>query len=136
MSQRVRHWIVLYLVPDNNAVVGQSTGLDDITQLLEDDCVQTILEQTLDEPMSAAELTDRCPASRATVYRRLDDLADRGLVTERTAPDADGHHRTVYAAALDRVVIDLTDDGFEVTVSKRGRAADRFTSFVEGWYDE
>lgn len=113
----------------------QSNRLDAITQLLEDDCVQTILRQTLDEPMSASELTEACDASRATVYRRLDELADRGLVTERTAPDPDGHQPTVYAATLDRVVIDLTDDGFEVTVSKRERAADRFTDFVEGWYD-
>lgn len=115
--------------------MGQSNRLDDITQLLEDDCVRTILKRTLEEPMSASELTETCAASRATVYRRLDELADHGLVVERTDPDADGHHRTVYVAALDRVVVDLTTDGFEVTVSKRKRAADRFTEFVEGWYD-
>lgn len=106
--------------------------LDAIAQLLEDDCVQRILTATLEEPMSASELTDLCEASRATVYRRLDDLSERGLVAERTRPDADGHHRTVYRAALDRVVVDLTDDGFEVSVSTRQSAADRFTDFVEG----
>jgi predicted transcriptional regulator len=116
--------------------VGQWNRLDTITRLLENDCVQTILTKTIEEPMSAAELTETCPASRATVYRRLDELADRGLVAERTAPDEDGHHRTVYAATLDRVVINFTDEGFEVTVTKRERAADRFTSFVEGLYDE
>ncbi|MFB6151857.1 MAG: ArsR/SmtB family transcription factor [Haloarculaceae archaeon] len=109
--------------------------LDDVAWLLDDDCAQTILARTLEEPMSAPELTEVCEASRATVYRRLGDLSDRGLVSERTEPDADGHHRTVYVAALDRVVVDLTGDGFEVTVTRRERAADRFTDFVEGLYD-
>lgn len=86
--------------------------------------------------MSAAELTEKCTASRATVYRRLDELTDQGLLDEQTAIDPDGHHHTVYATTLDRIVIDLTEDGFEVTVTKRRRAADRFTNFIEGLYDE
>jgi len=115
--------------------VGQSNRLDAIARLLEDDCVQRILTYTNQEPMSAAELTEKCSASRATVYRRLDDLTERDLLAERTAPDEDGHHRTVYVATLDRVVVDLTDDGLEVTVTKRERAADRFTKFIEGLHD-
>jgi predicted transcriptional regulator len=112
--------------------VDGAADLDTIARLLEDDCVQRILTATLEEPMSAPELTELCDASRATVYRRLDDLSERGLVTERTEPDADGHHRTVYRTTLDRVVVDLTDEGFEVTVATRESAADRFTDFVEG----
>jgi len=112
--------------------VDGTEDLDAVAQLLEDDCVQRILTATLDEPMSASELTEVCDASRATVYRRLDDLSERGLVDDRTRPDADGHHRTVYRATLDRVVVDLTEDGFEVTVATRESAADRFTDFVEG----
>lgn len=109
--------------------------LDAVAELLGDDCVQTILRETLEEPMSASELTDVCTASRATVYRRLQDLTDHGLLAERTEPDVDGHHRTVYAASLDSVEVDLTEDGFEVTVSRRDRAADRFTDFIEGLHE-
>jgi predicted transcriptional regulator len=109
--------------------------LDAIADLLEDDCAQTILTETKEGPVPASELTERCEASRATVYRRLDDLSEHGLVAERTEPDADGHHRTVYRATLDRVVVELTADGFEVTVTRRDRAADRFTDFVEGLHD-
>jgi len=81
--------------------------------------------------MSAAELTEACAASRATVYRRLDEMTDRGLLVEQTKPDPDGHHRTVYAASLDRAVIDPDDGEFEVTITTRERAADRFTNFIE-----
>lgn len=116
--------------------MAQSGHLDAIAGLLEQDCVRTILRRTRERPRSAAELTDTCTASRATVYRRLDDLTDLGLLTERTAPGAQGHHRRVYVATLDRVVIDLTEDGFDVTVRGRDRAADRFTAFVEGLGDE
>lgn len=77
-----------------------------------DDCVQTILKGTTEEPMSAAELTEICAASRATVYCRLDGLPDRGLLVEQTVPNTDGHHRTVYAATLDHVIIDITDGEF------------------------
>ena len=116
--------------------MGQSDRLDAVTQLLGDDCARTILRHTVSEPMTAAQLTERCDASRATVYRRLDDLVERELLVEATTPDLDGHHRTAYAANLDRFVVDLDEDGFELTVRKRDRAADRFTSFIEGLYDD
>jgi predicted transcriptional regulator len=115
--------------------VGQSDRIDSMARLLGDDCARTILEHTVSNPMTAAELTDACDASRATVYRRLDDLAERDLLAEQSVPDPDGHHRTAYAANLDRLVVNLDEDGFDLTVRKRDRAADRFTSFVEGLYD-
>lgn len=103
-----------------------------ITELLADDVVRTILAATYKEPLSAEQLSDRCAVSPATVYRRLDELEDHGLVTARTEPDDEGHHYRVYRATLDRVVVDLTADGFEVRVTRRQRMADRFTEFVEG----
>jgi predicted transcriptional regulator len=115
--------------------VDGSADLDAVAQLLEDGCVQTTLRETLEEPMSAPELTEMCEPLRATVYRRVDDRSDHGLLAERTAPDAEGHHRTVYVATLDSVEIELTPGGFEVVVSRRDRAADRFTTFVEGLHD-
>jgi len=116
--------------------VGTSDRLDSITQLLGDDCARTILRQTVSDPMTASQLVDVCDASRATVYRRLDELSERGLLVEATAPDPAGHHRTAYAANLDRFVVSLDEDGFDLTVRKRDRAADRFTSFIEGLYDD
>ncbi|MUV90923.1 helix-turn-helix domain-containing protein [Halapricum sp. CBA1109] len=103
-----------------------------VTDLLGDAVVRTILAATVEEPLSAAALSDRCGVSEATVYRRLQRLADHGLVEARTEPDEDGHHYKVYAATLDRVVVDLTADGLVVRVTRRQRMADRFTDFVEG----
>jgi len=53
-------------------------------------------------------------------------------VSEQTQVAADGHHYSIYRAALDRVEIDLTESGLDVTVTQREGMADRFTSFIEG----
>lgn len=100
--------------------------------VLADDCARTIMEATAREPQSAAELGAQCEASKTTVYRRLAELEDHGLVEVRQRPDTDGHHHKVYAATLDHVGIDLTDDGIDLSLSRRDRMAERFTRFVEG----
>lgn len=72
-------------------------------------------------------LTDTCDASRATVYRRVDDLLDHDLLTEQLKIDETGNHYTVYEANLDHIDIHLADGDFEVTVTRREDAADRIT---------
>lgn len=100
--------------------------------LLADDCARTIIEATAREPQSAEALAERCDASKTTVYRRLEELEEHGLVEARQRPEASGHHYKVYAACLDRAVVTLTEDGVELSVTRRDRMADRFRRFVEG----
>ncbi|MFC5974015.1 ArsR/SmtB family transcription factor [Halomarina salina] len=103
----------------------------DIASLLADECTQTILTETVTEPMSARELSDVCDVSPQTIYRRLDGLLDHGLVEAETKPDAEGHHYKVYTATLDRFVVELTSEGLELSISRRNQMADRFTRFVD-----
>lgn len=100
--------------------------------LLADDCARTILEATAREPKSADTLAERCEASKTTVYRRLEELEEHDLVEVRRRPEDDGHHYKVYAARLDRAVVTLTQDGVELSVSRRDRMSERFRQFVEG----
>ncbi|WP_436930451.1 ArsR/SmtB family transcription factor [Halosimplex halobium] len=109
----------------------EDTDVDTVASLLGDDCARTILEATAAEPLSAEELAERCSVSGPTVYRRLETLREQDLVAEQTRVDDDGHHYKVYTATLDRAVVDLTEDGFEIRLSRTGRMADRFTEFVE-----
>lgn len=99
--------------------------------VLDDATARCILLATRDEPMSAERLAERCDVSPTTVYRRIEDLRELGLVAERTRPDADGHHFTVYRATLDRIVVDVTDDGFELSVERREGMSGRFARLVE-----
>ena len=104
----------------------------DVIRLLDDDCARQILIETMNESLSANELEDRCGVSEPTIYRRLEELREHGLVDEGTQVAADGHHYSVYRAALDRVEVDLTESGLDITITKREGMADRFTDFIEG----
>lgn len=107
------------------------TAVNDVIRFLDDDCARQILIETTSEPMSANELSERCDVSPPTIYRRLEDLSEHGLVSEQTRLAADGHHYSVYVATLDRVEITVTDDGLDVDITARERMADRFTDFIE-----
>jgi predicted transcriptional regulator len=95
----------------------EPTGADEMLALLEDDYSRAILEAINEEAMPANEVVEECDASRATVYRRLNRLEAAALVTSWLSYDADGHHRTVFAATLDAITVDLDTDGVGVTVT-------------------
>lgn len=118
--------------PDDGRADGDAT-VEAVATLLEDETVRTILTETSIQPMSASELSERCPASRPTIYRRLEDLRDLDLVAEQTRPDPEGgHHRQVYVPTLDHVRVDLEDGALEARVVRQEDMADRFTRLVEG----
>jgi len=105
---------------------------EQLAGLIEDEVSRQILVELHDEPMSATALSDRCEASKPTIYRRLDELRRCELLVEQTNPDpADGHHHTVYTTNLDRIVIELTGDSFSVAVDRHERMADRFSRLIE-----
>jgi DNA-binding transcriptional ArsR family regulator len=99
--------------------------------LLDDRYARAILTATSDEPMSAKQLGEACDASLSTVYRRVDDLEDHGLLAERTRVDADGHHRTLYRSLVESVRVDF-DDGVRVSVVGRHDPADRIAGIWDG----
>jgi len=103
-----------------------------LVDLLGDECARTILVEAKKEPRSAAELSDRAGVSEPTVYRRLERLREYDLVSADIQPVTDGKNYELYRTELDGIELDLSEDGFEITVSRRERMADRFTQFVEG----
>ncbi|WP_435345495.1 ArsR/SmtB family transcription factor [Haloarchaeobius sp. HRN-SO-5] len=78
-----------------------------------------ILALTSVEAMSAKELAERCDASEATIYRRIDVLQDHDLVVERERVDDDGNHFRTYETNLDEVRFRLRDGGFDIDVTYR-----------------
>ncbi len=99
----------------------------DVLEYIADDPTREILAEISQEPMSADELSERCDISRATVYRRIDDLRSTGLVEERMELDLDGHHRKTYTTQLESVLMELEGGEYSVTVKTREDAADRIT---------
>ncbi len=99
----------------------------DVFDLLADECARTVLAATSSEAMSAPELVEACDASRATVYRRIAELTDAGLVAERGEYDPEGNHRSVYAARLRGLYVGLEDGEFTLSVEED--PADRLSDF-------
>nr|WP_241430061.1 winged helix-turn-helix domain-containing protein [Halococcus saccharolyticus] len=112
-----------------------SDDLGAMTSLLDDEYARTILEAARDEPLSADELSDACEASSSTVYRRIERLQAQNLLDDHQRLDPDGHHHKVYSTRVERVTVELRDDGFACTVDRGGGedAADRFTRLYEGF---
>jgi predicted ArsR family transcriptional regulator len=117
---------------DGPLTVSEVRDPEALADLLGDECARTILVEAKKEPRSAAELSDRAGVSEPTVYRRLERLREYDLVSADIQPVTDGKNYELYRTELDGIELDLSEDGFEITVSRRERMADRFTQFVEG----
>jgi predicted ArsR family transcriptional regulator len=119
-------------IGDGSHIVSDVRDPEGLADLLGDECVRTILVEAKKEPRSAAELSDCAGVSEPTVYRRLERLREYDLVTEEIQPVTDGKNYKLYRTRLDGIELDLDEDGFEITISRRDRMRDRFVQFVEG----
>ena len=91
-----------------------SVDADAVLALLSDTYAQQILAALCDRPTAAPRLAESIAASRATIYRRLNDLAAAGLIEAAVAVDPDGHHRKRYHLVVDELHLRLGDNGIEV----------------------
>lgn len=96
---------------------GESESPDTATvfRLLDDGDARAIL-RTLQEPRTARELMTACDIPRSTVYRKLDELVDAGLVDQRVRPSRNGNHASEYARTVEGVHVDLSGDAIRVDV--------------------
>lgn len=105
--------------------------------LLGDDLARAILAATDERPLSAEGLEERCDASLATIYRRVESLLDHGLLVERTDLRSDGNHRREFESNFDRLDVSLNGSEFDVEIARRDDAPDRFRGIWDamqgGW---
>ncbi|TQQ82713.1 ArsR family transcriptional regulator [Halonotius terrestris] len=95
----------------NGIAVNTAEALD----LLSDEYARQLLYALGVKPRSASALAERVDASRATVYRRLDDLEAADLIESRVAIDGDGHHRKRFHVAIEALHLRFGDDDIEIT---------------------
>ncbi|ELY49759.1 winged helix-turn-helix domain-containing protein [Natronorubrum bangense] len=111
--------------------MGEDCDVETIGGVLEDSVARSILVHARTESLSANALADRCDVSTVTIYRRLETLREHDLVVASTVPERDGNHYKVYRTNVRRLTVDLTDDGFELSIERTDTAADRFTRLIE-----
>lgn len=116
-SQRPRSWKG---TSNDLAVIDAEDEVQNVLNVLEDPDCRTILEATGDDARSASELKDRCDIPLSTIYRKLDLLADAGLLEESTRIRRSGKHTSEYERRVEKVEVSIaTDGGFELNVTQR-----------------
>jgi len=106
--------------PDRNA--GRTPEPPSATELLEvlgDEYARRLLQALADRPRGGRELARDTDMSRATVYRRLEEIEEAGLVRSEMVADPDGHHHQRFEPTLHAATVELRPDGLETTVQQR-----------------
>jgi len=79
----------------------------ELLELLGDPYTRCVLTAVVESPKSGSDIVEETDVSKATVYRRLEELCDAGLVESRTVFDPDGHHHEEFEAVVDTVAVDF-----------------------------
>jgi DNA-binding transcriptional ArsR family regulator len=107
--------------PETNAPADRRED-DDLTSaelldLLGDEYTRRVYEAVAERPRSGRAVAEAADVSRATAYRRLNDLADAGLVRTEMVLSEDGHHRERFEAVAKSVSVSLDEGCLDATVS-------------------
>lgn len=100
-----------------------------LLDVLGDPLCRQVLVYASKSPISATALADQLDVSPPTVYRRINSLVDHELVRTHRRLDGDGNHYRTFETALDRIEVELTQDGYEVSIHSRQDAGHRFDEF-------
>lgn len=93
---------------------------DTVLSALDDDGCRRILEAVATESMTAPEISTRCDIPQSTTYRKVERLADAGLLEESIRIRSSGKHATEYRKSFDDVTVSVPADGgiqLEITAS-------------------
>jgi predicted transcriptional regulator len=105
----------------------------EVLEILGDSYTQKVLSVLAADRCTGSELVERADVSKATAYRRLDDLQDAGIVESTMRIDPNGHHCEEYYVAVDELSISFDCDGFAVDHSATEKSAQNFDSSDEGY---
>lgn len=103
--------------------------LQSVLDALEDEDCREII-RTLEEPMTAEEVSEACDIPSSTTYRKLDLLSEADLLAESVDVRSDGHHATCYRTDFQAVILALTEArDLSVEIERPGEdAADRLAT--------
>jgi predicted transcriptional regulator len=87
----------------------------ELFELFGDEYTRRVYETITEQPRSGRAVAEAADVSRATAYRRLNDLRDAGLVRTEMMISDDGHHKEQFEPVPTSVSISL-DDGIGAMV--------------------
>lgn len=94
--------------------------IQNLLSVIDDADCRVILEETSDDSLSARELSNICDIPLSTVYRKIHQLTETGLLQERTRLCRSGKHSSEYSRGMEKVVVSVdADTGVQLQVSRR-----------------
>jgi len=88
-----------------------------LLDLFGDEYTRRVFEAVSERPRGGRDVAEAADVSRATAYRRLNDLREAGLVTTEYHIAPDGHHRKQFAASAQHLSVSLDDGDIDAVVS-------------------
>ena len=92
---------------------------------LNDKKSRRILSETTQEALSAGEISDRCDIPLSTVYRKLEQLVDAGMLVERVRLSSYPDYTREYLLDVTALTVDIGDEsGVSLVVSRRSPSSE------------
>jgi predicted transcriptional regulator len=93
-----------------------SLSATELFELFGDEYTRRVYQAVTAQPRSGRAVAEAAGVSRATAYRRLNELRDAGLVRTEMMVCDDGHHKERFEGVATSLSVSL-DDGLETTVA-------------------
>ncbi len=94
---------------------------DELLELLGDEYTYCVFEAIVEKPRTGRELVEATDASKPTVYRRLQDLEEAGLVDSTMNIASDGNHCKQFHAVVSSLEVGFDADGFTARLESNTR---------------
>jgi len=99
-----------------------------ILAALSDEYSRKILTATVQEPLSALELSKKYEIPITTVYRRIEELVEAGLIAAvKSGRTTDGKWYDLYRSLLRRIDVSFDRGDVKIEVIVNEHVSDRFT---------
>jgi len=99
----------------------QTVPADELLELLGDEYTYRVFAAVVEQPRTGRELIEATGDSKATVYRRLDDLEAAGLVESTLDIASDGNHRKRFHAVATAMQVSFDADGVDARLESERR---------------
>jgi len=114
--------------PDSTAtspseqVPERTVPADDLLELLGDEYTYRVFEAVVEQSRTGRELIEATGASKATVYRRLDDLEEAGLVESTCNIVSDGNHCKQFHAVVTSMQVSFDANGVSARLESENQS--------------
>ena len=101
-------------------MTAESSSVDlqpEVLAVMADESARSILAATAQEYRTVPELVDNCGIPTASAYRKVNKLAEMGLLDKSVRIRSEGRNANEYTASVEALEVHITESGVNVTCS-------------------